>query len=477
MRLRFSSYFIGVVAIASLTLLVSDLALGLAYVAAVSPLALFVVRLRRARTSLRLPVFVAVLGVYVLYFVRPVFLGLWPEFFGYPDLGLPSRENKIVALLAIGGFSATFVSALYLVLLSTRLRTARGNSAGQRSVLGSLRYVYLLFLTIVVGAWMSLVFGLNVGVKGVTSSYSLIQFLLPVDLVIPAALGYLGVGTVRKLTHGEKTAAFCIVAAMVLITVLRGSKGGAFMLLLYGTVLGIFLLGDVKIRLARMSLYAVASMALVVLTVVSSNVVRYRGLAGLSEVGRAMTSASASAPFVIDRITFRFNGYDGFLATLLDRPPGLEGVMEWRSMLRGGVEKLVPGVGGGALSVGKAVGVYYGGKDLDADHAGALGLFGVLHFMHGMVGGLLVAAFFGGVVGVFLTLVPRLPVGSVERLVLIMFLCYQMVFWLSSGNVDVLIQQFVISTAHCLLYYGILSVVYTAVRRQSMPTGLLVAGS
>lgn len=446
MNPRVSTWFLILGFFVSCILLSKNLVFGASYALAFFPLVIFIVLVRKWGAEVWVPVFIAVFSIYAFYFIRPIFLGFYPDFFGYKSTNIPSTFEYAIAMLGVGSFSVAFLIGLYAMLISGRSSKERKFSLLQPGVIFRLRYLFLFFLLILVFLWAGLVLFFDVGVKKATSNLEVLKFILPISLIVPSAIGYLCVNQCRTVSVFEKLLITLIVGSMFFLIVIGGSKLGSFLLLLYGLILILFIKEDFRITPFHTSMLVVGSSIFIVISVITANIIKFRSFGGFANFSEFVV-------FTLDRITFRLTGYDGFLVTLMERPLGMEHVVQWKNIAASALSKLVPGYGGDEISVGKAVAVYYGEKDFDIQYSGALGLFGMLNFMHGLAGGVLMAvvigAFFGGCFRIAMTLF----VGSVEKVIVVLVLCYQMAHWLSSGNFDSMFQGFFITVCHLCFYY------------------------
>jgi hypothetical protein len=154
-------------------------------------------------------------------------------------------------------------------------------------------------------------------------------------------------------------------------------------------------------------------------------------------------------------ITRRFNGFDGLLATNLNRPNALVDAFNPVNTTFRVVEKLIPRFSGSSgMPSGRAVGVFYSGHEYDVQHQGAVGMFGALRLMFGPVG-----AYFGaGLIGLFWALFFRLSElwrHPDARLLLQMIGAMNVVAWVMSGNFDETASAFIIALAHLVFYAGL----------------------
>lgn len=474
MRVKLSTYFVVAGLVMSALLLEGAPRVGVCYLLAFIPLAVIAKIGMKGDDVVRLPVFLGCLAIFSFYFVRPLLIALSPEFFAYLQLGRPTRALQGNTMLQVGVFATAFLGGLLVALMKLpqgRLLIVRRSGACAR-----LSLLYLAGLLSVALLWAVLVVGFGVAVKGEQSGAEAIGLVLPIDFLVPAAMGYFAHALVRPLTRGEKIGAAAVIAVMMMVTLARGSKAAGFLLVFYAFALLILLGGDLRLRASRVILGGVLVPLVAIVSVVAANTVRYQGVAALAKVSGWVSDVPVWGAVAVNTATIRLSAYDGLIATAVHHPEALEGVMSWRNALTGAAEKLLPGVSGSGISIGKAVGVYYGSHDTEAQHAGALGLFGTLYYMHGLAGGAAAAALIGLLFGVCFRLLTRAPVGTVERATMSLFLSYQLTSWLLSGNLDNLLQRGIIMVAHAGFYYMLVAVIARTLTRRADVVGVALTG-
>jgi len=459
MRFRLSSYFLVCGVILSASLLLENFVFGVAYLLAIIPLFVFVLLFRKSESRVSTPIIIAVFSIFAFYFIRPVFIGFYPDRFGFISLGFPSTDIYSLSMLYLGVFSTAFLFGLCCTLLLGSKKKQRSLFFYRDGVIFKLRYLFLFFLVLTVFFWALLVLFFDVGIKNKYSALEVIKFILPIGLIIPSALGCLMLAIQRPTFLLEKLSVGIILVAMLFLTLISGSKSGVFILFLYSLIIIFLVCGDLRAHLFRVSVLVCVCVSLLLGSVVLANLIKYRGVASLFNPDEWFSGNLEFLLFTIDKVTFRLSGYDGMVATLMEHPAGLEDSLQWGGIVGRVLERLIPGYGGEGMSIGKSVGIYYGGKLPDEEYSGALGLFGTLYYMHGLVGGMLLAAAIGGFFGFCFRVVSNFSIGFVEKAILILILCYQMARWLSSGNFDSLIQEFIITMTHAIFYYSILRVV------------------
>ncbi|MDX2465095.1 MAG: hypothetical protein QNK31_11375 [Porticoccus sp.] len=450
---RLSSWFLILGLSASSSLLLKNIILGGAYSLAFLPLAVFVILARRWGREVNIPVFIAVCAIYSFYFIRPVFLGFYPDLFGYQHVDIPATATYALTMLYVGGFSVAFLVGLYSALVFGRRPNKSRFVLSHSGVIVRLRYLFLFSLLVLVCLWAGLVLIFGVGVKKEFSNLEILKFILPISLIIPSALGYLSIGEYRTISLVEKFLIIIVVGAMFFLILIGGSKLGSFLLLLYGLIVILLIRGDFRIGPLHAAILIIGAGVLVFVSVIAANVIKYHGLDGFFNPSEWLYEFSEYAVFTVDRITFRLTGYDGLLVTLIEQPEVMKSIIRWDSITINTVQKLIPGFSGSEMSLGKAVAVYYGGKAPDIQYSGALGFFGMLYLMHGLIGGVLMASVLGAFYGGCFRAVMNMSVGSTEKVIAISVLCYQMAHWLSSGNFDSMFQEFVITALHLFFYY------------------------
>lgn len=470
MKVRLTTLIIGLFILSICFVLWFDAVLGLAYAFSISPLILFVLLVKSRKPFVFTPVIGAVLSFYVFYFIRPLMIVPYPEFFGYSTLGVPNSSTLIEALILQGLFSLAFLSGLFFALhiIGSKLRAPL--PLQYSSVIDRLGESFLLVIVLISLLWLFLALFLGAGQKLSKSSMDYFALILPITLLIPSALAYLSRKVKKRITFVEFFLVLFVIFINVLSILLTGSKAGVFLLILYVFLYLMYLNRDFKVRVVKALFITQLVIISILVTVVLANMIKYSNASTYSsmEILRNTLGRGDLWLFMLDRISFRLNGYDGSVAVLMHHPLEFESVANWLNMIYNGIAQLLPGISGNSYSVGKAVGLAFGGKSVDEAHAGALGLIGIVYFMHGYIGGALVCFLLGSWFGVLFRIIARVTIKTIpERITAFLVLSYLLAFWVSSGNFDKLVQVLGISIIHMTFYYFVLVFILKFLKNRS----------
>lgn len=456
---RLSDLILIFIAICSLAMVLIDFWIGLVYVCACLPAMFYTWVCRNRPPFVLAPIYTAIIAFHVFYFVRPLLLTSDPMAFGYPHLGIPTREIMMQAIAIQGVFALFFLSGLYLVMHVSMGRLKLPAQAFTQSTIAQLGSSFLFLLGALSVVWLMLIFFGNVAQKGVESGLELFRLVLPTTLIVPVAIAFLADRGQARLNSVQRLVVYVIIVTNILATVLAGSKAGLFLLILYVVIFRMLTTQNFRMPILRVLFLGVLIIIGLGLSVIVANVVRNANFHDVP-MEYILSNMLADTDFLyilLERITYRFVGHEGMLATLMHDPDPFRVVARWDNILTQALSQILPGVSFGGYSVGKAVGLYFEAKDASIQHAGALGITGMLYYMHGLYFGPFMAMVIGVVFGFMFRLADTLASrGAPERIAAFLALGHLMATWISSGNFDRLIQNGVIVFSHMIFYYAVL---------------------
>jgi hypothetical protein len=438
----------------SLLIFSTDTVNGFIYLVSSLPLIIFLNLSKRRSTYVFVPIFLAVLAIFTFYFIRPVVLIYYPEFFAYSTVFSLDSDNHSEALILQGFFSLFYLLGLYLPLryIDKRNRGINLYDIGNGALVKHkfFFYIVLIILSII---WLYLTAYLGVGKKLDTSNWDYLMYIYPSTLLIPLAFGYLVVG---EANSWNKAPLFVTIFLMIIAGIITGSKSAIFVVTFYYIIYKIIISHNFTVSIKKIFFYTTIILLIIPLFVILANAIKY-SIRDVYTVGEIIDNTILKEDFlrfILDRLTIRFTGYEGILVTLNSHPVAISDSANWMSIIYNGIAQLIPGIQGNSESLGKLVGMHYGGRDLSESHAGSLGMFGMLNYMHGPILAAFISMIIGYIISILFRLIYRLKnKGNVEYITILMVLAYLQTFWISSGNFDKLIQQSVMTVIHIVFYY------------------------
>lgn len=457
--ISFVRLFVALIVFCGGVLVLSVPLTGLAYFLSALPLIVFSVAVRNRPPYVFMPVFGASLALFAFYYIRPLVLIYNKHLYSYSESALPGDQAFALGLMLQGLFSLAFLSGLYffLHLKGSRLRVPA--SYLEKGNVQSLGAGFLAVLLMISMIWVVLVVFTGAGQKLFITWTNVLLLILPVSLLIPATLGYIRANSTRSLSLWKYSLAVGVVIINIIVTLLSGSKAGVFLLILYSVFYFLLTKGNLRVHIIKIASISFICVSAIVISVMVANVAKYAYITAYSpsEIFQQTLNRSDFWLYMADRITSRLNGYDGSIAVLSAHPQGFEQFANWPYIIKSGMAQLLPGLGIEGYSLGKVVGMEFGGHSAETQHAGALGLIGVIYYMHGALVGSFVMIAIGACFGILFRMMARIASkGEAERLIAFLVLGYLQAFWISSGNFDKLIQQLFIAIFHMIFYYHLI---------------------
>lgn len=482
-RFRISSYFTLAVAATALVVLVQDGRVAVVYAVACAAVVAPLYLLRVPRRFFFVLLF-AMTAIWLTHHLRVPFLLAYPEGFKYSRVGMvtPDLIRETLWQLTFGSILLGLGLWVGFRSFTSRLESEAGSTEkASRPFFVRASALLAVVVVVILFARAFLQLGLGLETKNVeTATFGFLSQLLPDFLLFPVVIIYL-LKYRRRITRFERSIFLVTLIGMLVLSVLSGSRSGFARLAL---AIFIFLLverGDFRIGAFKVAILGVIGAWLLILTFSVAGPIRgYFASGGSYGLGmhqfvtagfqRALNEEAL--PVLGSAVSSRVSGgMDGMLAVEQYRPGILLDAFTPQRMAAKAAEKLIPQYNPAwAVSTGKTIGVAYAGHSWDQRHSSNLGLFAALRMMFGSPG-LYLACF---VVGLFWAVYFRLVevFQDPDFVLLLHFIGLQQVMgWVISGNLDIIIPGTIINIV-LLLTYGLFTA-GTALSVGSVQTGRL----
>jgi len=398
----------------------------------------------------------AAVAIWAFYLIRPLLLVSNPHHFSYPNLGQVNYDMQVDAVFQIAVFSLCFFCGMKLASLLLPVRTYVNT---QKSIFVSSRQLIIFGIFLVFLFKVYLFLGHSSAMSGRSSGFTVIAMLLPFNLVLPTVLVYL-------LLHKAALSKFddiLLVLLLLLYPILalaEGHKSALLSMLFFLVIVLLIKHGDYRFSMRKLALIGMF-LPLIVLsfplaTTLGGSIgklgLNYQVLINATSILNYVALDSEIWELLLDRITTRLVGYDGLIAAGMEFPKEVTYVFNIENIVKLAIAKLIPGYTVPGISMGKAIGIFFTGHSSDVQHAGALGLFGTLKVIAGSWGGYMLAACFGFLfIGIYVAMVNFNRSKDSSQLIQLLLIA-QMVAWISSGNLDNLLQSMIVVIIHLVLF-------------------------
>lgn len=310
----------------------------------------------------------------------------------------------------------------------------------------------------------SVIILLGAGIKGeeITSSWAFLLRLIPDDLIFILVIVYI-FRYHSILSFGKKLMLYLLTVLMSLSIAMTGSK--IFVILLGFCLFIVFLYEGYKINKAKLFFFSFTGIFIVVASFSLSKVVRTKTPDNITAlIGRTAEEMGSSDNIIlIDMVTSRFIGLDGYLATEQPRSlfsgEVLNNVFGLKNTFLSIADYIVPLVDfNSIMSTGRAVSVYVQNLPPSVVNSGSVGLFGTFNLMSpGFV-------WFLSFVFGFLIALGYNKIGTLNdpdvKLIVFYFFTYFLIHCFMSGNFNVLVGSLIIKIVLLYLYIKTAELLY-----------------
>lgn len=297
------------------------------------------------------------------------------------------------------------------------------------------------------------------GIKGedINTSWAFLLRLVPNDLIFIVVAVYF-LRYYKYLNKRKKNILMVLSILMSLSILITGSK---IFIILLGLCLFIGLLYEnIKIGKIRLVFYSLIGLLVIAFSFTMSKVIRISSPDSFLELAGETSEAMAETDYMVlmDMVTGRFIGLDGYLATekteFIYNQEVLTKVFGIKNTLLSILEFVVPFVSfTDTMSTGKAVSMYVLGLPSTAVNASAIGLFGAFNLMYpGLVW--LLSFFFGIVLAIGYNKIGKLQDPDI-KLIVFYFFTYFVIHMFMSGNFNVLVGLLIIKLVLIIIYIKI----------------------
>jgi len=428
---------------------------GGVYAVSLMPIVFFVRLSQKNSVEKYLPVLIVAYSIFTFYYIRPLFL------LSYPDTKISSIvysisvQEHISALIVVGVYAFFLLLSIYMVQ----------RMIGDDKYLNEKKYRYmhlherlvLLLLVIITVVWFMIVVIFDLSSRSTAVDY--LQYLFPVSLILPAIFSYIVLCNKISCVRSIKYLFVFLLLLFVVASIYRGSKSAIFVILMLWVMSIYMAFGDRNIKILTFAKYLFLIIPAVFISVVVATTITYLGPDGIMSYGEVFSGQNGIIRLILDKLTGRFNGYDGVLLVMQYNSEMLSNVMNWKDMFLSGLYRVIPGISHDVMSVGKVVGIEYFNKTIFDKHAGALGVFGSFIYMHGIYFGVFVVFVYGYIFSSVAYLAHALHSGMYVRNIFLMITMALFVFSINDGNFDIIFAQGFVQYITFFYYYMLVYIV------------------
>ena len=417
--------------------------------------------------------FIIFLSFLFAYFIRAFILIPHPDLYTYPWIEKFSLHDERISK-ALWEILFYFILVSFGFLLAVKLRVIKKNNTSKTR--GSAKgffapgwpIKYFSSISILMGILVALkllvFFITGAGMKAVHSSTSLAFLLrfIPDDLIFIIVVIYF-VRYRTYLSPFRKRILYVLGTFMSLSILLTGSK--IFLMLLGLCVFIVYVYEGRRLYLSKLILFSIVGVVIIAVSFTVSAVVKYKKPQTIGAlIDDVITQiGSVDGIFIVDQITQRFIGLDGYLAAKhIVRSPRssvtlhLQEAFSVKNILSEIIERTIPFFNvTNSMDSGKAVSVYVNGLPEDYANASALGLFGAFEFILTRMVWLL-SLFYGWLIGKLYVWCYRIKDADL-RLIIFYFISYFVISSFMSGNMGFLLSLLIIKVILLFVYLRIIS--------------------
>lgn len=388
------------------------------------------------------------LAVFLTFFIRPLVLVFFPEFFKFFRLGQIYRDDLVPALVVSAVMSAALLGSLFVALQPIKL-SARSSSSVQEKIEIQIfdRPAFKYFIVAISLFYAFIVIFLGFGSKA-TSGTEYLRLVLPFDLILPAL--FVLAWRIKKWNF-EKTVWVFLTLIICASVTIRGSKSAAFIILICILSLALYSKPSQRIKYNHLLSLSIVTVFILPILIYISNIFRFGGNMKFPIMYYSSEYLSAPLLFIMDVISKRLNGFEGVVALKTFDDIIDTSHFSWIDIFKTVIAKLLPGVSFGSVPMGIEIGRVVNLVDNDVAYGGSLGLFGSSIAFSGAIGSIFVLGFLGVLLGKSVRLVMQVKAGP-EQAFLYIFMAYTAAFWLVSGNFDNLLTNLTIAGVHLVFY-------------------------